>query len=222
MLILDDQRNSGVGVGEGLGAHWGGVESFMQLFRRAVTPELEVLEIGCGGGRMTRLLASEAAHVTAMDVSRFILDEARQQTADSANINFGVVDGFGDNLPTAAFDVVASHDVFVHFEFDGVMQYAMNIHRALMDGGAAVISVYTFDSALEQSRHCDILRTKGSYSSFRARRMPIETYRAIFRAAGFSIEQELQSSLDEYVISGDTAHTNLLLRRLSPPGSGSQ
>ena len=44
--------------------------------------DLTALEIGCGVGRMTKMLARIFGHVTALDVSKEMIDRARVNLAD--------------------------------------------------------------------------------------------------------------------------------------------
>ena len=51
-----------------------------------------ILEIGCGTGNLSRLLAQRADRVTAIDLSPKMIEIAKQQSQDYANIDFQVAD----------------------------------------------------------------------------------------------------------------------------------
>jgi 2-polyprenyl-3-methyl-5-hydroxy-6-metoxy-1,4-benzoquinol methylase len=48
-----------------------------------VAPGMRVLDVGCGVGRWSRLLAARGAHVTGVDLSPTMIDEARRRAADA-------------------------------------------------------------------------------------------------------------------------------------------
>jgi ubiquinone/menaquinone biosynthesis C-methylase UbiE len=54
---------------------------------------LAVLEIGCGVGRMTRMLARIFGRVTVVDVSREMIERARVNLADAHNVTLILGDG---------------------------------------------------------------------------------------------------------------------------------
>src|SRR6059036_3142689 len=55
--------------------------------------DLTVLEIGCGVGRMTRTLGRVFGHVTAVDVSKEMIDRTRVNLADLDNVTLILGDG---------------------------------------------------------------------------------------------------------------------------------
>src|SRR5579863_4963608 len=52
-----------------------------------------VLEIGCGVGRLTRVLSARAASVSALDVSARMLELAREHNPSLANVEWLLGDG---------------------------------------------------------------------------------------------------------------------------------
>ena len=88
-----------------------------QLFNRLETEQLnkalvlcpltaEVLEIGCGSGRFTSVVASTGRKITALEPSDFMIDIAVQRCQNYPNVSF--VKGEGRHLPvnSRAFDFV--------------------------------------------------------------------------------------------------------------------
>jgi len=67
----------------------------------------DVLEIGCGNGRMTWRFAHEAATVLAFDPKEAEIAAAKERTPDAlkATVSFQVADISGIDLPEGAFDV---------------------------------------------------------------------------------------------------------------------
>jgi SAM-dependent methyltransferase len=191
-----------------LGAEWGGLDTFLAVLREHLKPEDRVLEIGAGGGRVTRPLAEMAATVAATDVSDAILDEARHH-ASMPNVTFWQVTGFGDNLH-GEYEAVVSHDVFVHFELDETARYLHNIRRVLALGGLLIVSVYTIDGDTEENQYVEAI-AGGTLGARRVRRFPSAVYETLFKAFGFTVVEAVRTPLDEY--SGKPfGHLNFVAR----------
>ena len=204
----------------GMGATWGGLDTFMSLVERHVGRSAHALELGCGGGRVTRRIRPLVGSLIANDVSERILSEARAATADLPPIEFCVTYGLGDNLPREEFDAVMGHELLMQFDFDELLHYCSNIQQALKPGGLFIASVYTFDEPGEIERHMGMIRDHGAgvRSPFRVHRMPWETYQDIFDACGFETVEVQRSRPDEYKTQ-KTPHTNFVLRRPAQGGA---
>jgi ubiquinone/menaquinone biosynthesis C-methylase UbiE len=94
---------------------------------------LTALEIGCGVGRMTRMLARIFGHVTAVDVSREMIDRARINLADLENVALILGDGATlSALPDESHDFAFSFIVFQHIpSADVIATYCREVHRVL-------------------------------------------------------------------------------------------
>ena len=198
----------------GMGATWGGLETFMGLVAKHVERTAHALELGCGGGRVTRHIRPLVGTLVANDVSDRILAEARAATVDLAPIDFRVTYGLGDDLRDQQFDAVIGHELLMQFDFDELLRFCSNIHRSLKPGGLLIASVYTFDDPGEMAQHMGMIRDHGAgaRSPFRVHRMPRRTYQDIFEACGFEVVEVQRSRADEYQAK-KTPHTNFVLRR---------
>jgi len=109
---------------------------------RAVLPPLAgkaVLDLGCGFGHFARYArAAGAAHVTALDVSRNMLDEATRLTADPAITYIHRAIEAYDPAP-ASFDLVVS-SLCLHYVADYPAIVA-HVFAALRAGGWFAFSV---------------------------------------------------------------------------------
>ncbi len=88
-----------------------------EVLRRGRLPAAKVLEVGCGFGRITKLLAENFpdAHITAVDLSPDQLANARAYCDGHANIAFQQYDFYsGQPLPGAGYDCVLAIEVFLH------------------------------------------------------------------------------------------------------------
>ena len=74
----------------------------------------EVLELGCGVGRMTGALARRFGRVHATDVSPEMLSRARELCPDLPNVSWLLTDGYSLPIPDASLDFAFSFLVFQH------------------------------------------------------------------------------------------------------------
>jgi SAM-dependent methyltransferase len=206
-----------VAPGTLFGATWGGLETFVAAFGEYVEKDQVALEIGCGGGRVTRKLLPLVAQLHASDVSPVILDEARSVAPQA---HYFTVTGFGDNLPDDRYDAAASHDVFVHFELDECARYFYNIARALRPKGVCVFSVYTLDGVAESEVYRSEISSSMQLSARRVRRFPAETYEKLLDVFGFEVIDRRRAEPAEYprlslalAGGGETPHLNFVARK---------
>src|SRR4051794_32710519 len=112
-----------------------------------------VVEIGCGLGRLTRVLAERAAHVHALDVSPEMVRRARELSPALDNVTWLVGNG-ADLTPVAdaSADAVVSHVVFQHIPDPAVtLGYVREMGRVLRPGGWAAFQLSN-DPGLHQER----------------------------------------------------------------------
>jgi ubiquinone/menaquinone biosynthesis C-methylase UbiE len=99
--------------------------------------DLRMLEIGCGVGRMTRMLARIFEHITGVDISEEMIRQARENTADLNNVDLLVGDGCTlTALPDASYDFAFSFIVFQHIPaYNVIASYCREVHRVLKPRG---------------------------------------------------------------------------------------
>jgi ubiquinone/menaquinone biosynthesis C-methylase UbiE len=98
--------------------------------------DLSALEIGCGVGRMTRMLARVFGRVTGVDISEEMIEQARRNTADLNNVNLVVGDGCSlSGLPDSSLDYAFSYIVFQHIpSYEVISSYCREVFRVLRPG----------------------------------------------------------------------------------------
>lgn len=109
-----------------------------------IEPGDTVLEIGCGVGRITRVLAGRAREVIALDVSDEMLARARANLADaSGNVRWLLGDGVSlEGIADGSVDKCVSIVVFQHFPSPEVaFGYVRELGRVLRAGGWAALQV---------------------------------------------------------------------------------
>lgn len=128
-----------------LGEEWSDRDLDRNLFVNYCRPYLSthsrVLEIGQGGGKFTRLIAPEVAHVVCFDVAREMLERSRRDLQGLTNVSYVLGDGRGlAPLTTGSIDFAFSYDVFVHLDQEDIFLYLQDLRRVLRPGGRAVVS----------------------------------------------------------------------------------
>lgn len=88
-------------------------ERKLEITKSYLSPESEIVELGCGTGSTALYHAPYVKHITAIDVSKNMLEIARQKAADANinNISFEqtTIDDF--NAPDGSYDMVMAHSI---------------------------------------------------------------------------------------------------------------
>jgi len=167
--VLDSRRIRRLIPDAPSGIGWHGEEAFLGALLPHVHGRARVLEIGCGAGRIARQVAPRAGEVTCSDVSRIMLDEARENLAGERNVIFHRADGFHlAGFPDASFDLVYAHDVFVTFDLNQALALLDEAHRTLRTGGHLVVSFYTIDRPPWAATQLELVRRAARSGRFSA------------------------------------------------------
>lgn len=94
------------------------------------------LEIGCGTGEFTRLIAGRAQKVTALDLSPEMVRVARSHSTGCENIDYILGDFLDLPLPAKGFDCIVSIATLHHLPLGPAMQKITNV---LKPGGTLII-----------------------------------------------------------------------------------
>jgi SAM-dependent methyltransferase len=101
---------------------------------------LRIMEIGPGGGRVTKLLLPRASELYAVDISEAMLQRLQARFAEERKIVPIVVDGTNiRGIAPGSLDAAISFDAFVHFEPWEIFRYLEIIHTLLRNGGIGII-----------------------------------------------------------------------------------
>ncbi|MFE6736700.1 class I SAM-dependent methyltransferase [Microbacterium sp. NPDC057650] len=118
----------------------------------------DILDLGCGAGRLAVPLALQGNRVTGIDVSRPLIDAARQfaRDRDAGTVEFDVVAGAGIEFPPTSFDLVLSVKHFCYIPGRERRRGLLNdVATVLRPGGRLVVTshlVPTEAEALESLR----------------------------------------------------------------------
>jgi SAM-dependent methyltransferase len=119
------------------------LDAILERAGAALEPTDEVIEIGCGVGRMTRPIAARARSVRAVDVSPRMLALAREHNPGLDNVEW--IAGDGETLrpiPDGSADACFSYVVFQHLPDPAITYgYVREMGRVLRPGGWAAFGV---------------------------------------------------------------------------------
>lgn len=109
-------------------------------FARAFVAGLRVLDVACGEGYGSALLADTAAHVTGVDIDARTLAHARATYATRTNVTF--VEGSAASLPIAdsSVDVAVSFETIEHLPAADQPRMLAEFARVLRPDGVLIIS----------------------------------------------------------------------------------
>jgi SAM-dependent methyltransferase len=95
-----------------------------------------ILEIGCGTGTFSRLLAQRSNRVIAIDLSPKMIEVAKRQCESYTNIDFQVADILQWEFPVEHFDAIASIATFHHLPLESLLP---SLKTTLKPGGKLVV-----------------------------------------------------------------------------------
>lgn len=101
----------------------------------------EVIEFGCGTGYFTKVMAKNARHIIATDLSDEMLEVARTYLKEFQNITIEKVDCESTSFPSERFDTVIMVNV-IHF-IEKPHKCLQESHRILKYEGLLLLADYT-------------------------------------------------------------------------------
>jgi SAM-dependent methyltransferase len=221
VAVVDAERVRNVVPDAASGAAWFDADFFLPTLLERLRPDLRVLDLGCGGGRLARLVAPHVRELVAADPSAYLLAEARENLDGIANVRFArtsafVLDGFED----ASFDAVFSHGVFSYLDLNQALAVFAEVRRILRPAGPFLLNVFTIDKpawaagAVADAREAARLRR---FHAFVRRPYTSTQIEALLTAAGFCSVERIQPQRE-----GWQGAIPAVFVAQSPPATGSQ
>ena len=101
-----------------------------------LTSRDNILEIGCGIGRMTEFLAADFKKVFCLDISKTMINMAKERLGQLKNVSFIETDGTTIPIKDESIDIVFSYIVFQHIKSkDMIKKYFEQAGRVLKPKG---------------------------------------------------------------------------------------
>jgi ubiquinone/menaquinone biosynthesis C-methylase UbiE len=98
------------------------------------------MDVGCGTGVFSRLLAGRSDRVVALDLSPHMIEIAKARSKSHTNIQFQVADATSWAFPVGAFDCVASIATLHHLPIEEML---LKMKGSLRIGGTlAILDLY--------------------------------------------------------------------------------
>ncbi len=148
------------------------------IARMRVEADSRVLDVGCGSGWATRLLADYAVsgRVTGIDISDEMARLARASSANHGNVDFEVASA--EQLPFETNEFTHAFSMESLYYYRNIPKALAEIQRVLKPGGlfVAVVDLYWENAATHQ--WVDTLKVPVELLS-------IDDYRSLFLDAGF-------------------------------------
>lgn len=153
-----------------------------------------VLDVGCGTGVLTPLLAAavgDDGHVAAVDFAEEMVRRARAKHARLANVSFFAGDIL-DYKADRAFDAVVCLNVFPHLPEKRA--FLRHMHACLRPGGTLAI--------MHDRSRTEVNAIHGGAAPVRKHRLPAAAEVAeLLTAAGFEVRADIDDS-DLYFVKG--------------------
>jgi ubiquinone/menaquinone biosynthesis C-methylase UbiE len=121
------------------------------LLKHAPMRCTDTLEIGCGTGGFSRLLARRSDRVLALDLSPRMIQIARERSKQYSNIDFQVADVMAWEFPGEQFDCIASIATLHHLPLKEMLTRMKDALRA--NGALLILDLFQpeglFDALVE-------------------------------------------------------------------------
>jgi ubiquinone/menaquinone biosynthesis C-methylase UbiE len=177
-LRLEFNEWARAGKGEGMEkGHRPVGQRAVELMR--VPADARVLDVGCGSGWATRLLAEYAANgrVTGIDISDEMIAMARETSRSFGKVEFQVASA--ENLPFANGEFTHAFSMESLYYYAHIPAALKEIHRVLQPGGLFVTVIDLYEENKPSHQWVDQLKVPVQLLS-------VSDYRSLFSAAGFT------------------------------------
>lgn len=156
--------------------HWPITRPALEMMRMA--PDENVLDVGCGAGWLSRILARGVpqGRVVGMDISDEMIHHAREASVDLENLVFVV--GGVDEIPWEANFFSKAISVESSYYWPDPAKALREIHRVLREGGSAWIVINYY----RDNPHC---HQWGKLLNIPTQLLSADEWAGLFRDAGF-------------------------------------
>ena len=131
------------------------LEPFITRFEKYVVNQ-DVLEIACGTGNWTQVLAKRAHSVLATDINASVIEIAKTKNYLNAEVNFQVVDAYALESVKGTFTFAFAADWFSHIPKSMIANFVGSLHSKLVKGAKVIfIDMMPSEALNEMFSHYD-------------------------------------------------------------------
>jgi SAM-dependent methyltransferase len=139
----DDRPDLNLGV-DTLGEEWGGAAFSERIVTEVAAPylgpQVDVLELGCGGGKFSAHLRPRTRTLLCADISADMLARTRKHVGEGEDVDYLKLNGRDfAGVADASVDFIFSYDVLLHLQPQNVFSYLLAARRILRPGGVFLI-----------------------------------------------------------------------------------
>lgn len=130
---------------------WNHNNHYYSFLLKHIPPSIEcdALEIGCGTGSFTRLLAQRFRRVLALDLSPHMIEIAKESSNQYRNIDFQVADVMTQQFRPGQFGCITSIATLHHLPFEPILFKMKNALK--VDGTLLVLDLFKPESLADFS-----------------------------------------------------------------------
>jgi SAM-dependent methyltransferase len=137
--VWDRRPDLNLGM-ETLGDEWGGPAFAERIVADLTAPylgaDVDVLELGCGGGKFSALLRARTRRLVCADISPDMLARARVHVGDGDDVEYHQLNGHDfTGVPDRSVDMIFSYDVLLHLQPQNIFSYLHDARRILRPHG---------------------------------------------------------------------------------------
>ena len=149
---------------------WTSNKHYHQFIVRNIRPEHQrILDIGCGKGDFTRLIAKNKTSTVGVDLSAGMIQKARQLGPNFNNIEFLCCDYLNYEIAANSIDCIMSIATIHHMN---ATDFASKAIKELTPGGRLIIlDLYETDGLIDQVAFMAPIPFKALYSLYYNRRL---------------------------------------------------
>ena len=142
--------------GVGLGVGYLDYRPTLEAIERFGGKDKQALELGGGGGRVSRLVAPMVGHLTVTDISKAMVNEAREALSHFTNVTCEVTDGFTlREFVDQQFDVVYGVGIAPFMYPNQLLAILAEVARVLRPGGVCVTNYTVLDDPDVAQQHLE-------------------------------------------------------------------